>query len=123
VPVRSAPNADIDEAAGNGAHSKHVKVQLIQTFTVTDNFTRVNNTFYNFLNRYNQLMSYYADTAMGAFTIENRTDGKYNFQVGSVSNDVDAGITLRYAHVPSISNFINEPVSVYDLTDNPNTGV
>jgi outer membrane receptor for monomeric catechols len=118
-----SPHADIDEAAGNGAHSMHVKAQLIQTFAVTDDFTLVNNTFYNFLNRYNQVMSYYADTAMDAYTIENKTDTKYKFQVGSVNNDIDAGISLRYAHVPSISNYTNEPVSVFDLTDNPNTGV
>jgi outer membrane receptor protein involved in Fe transport len=118
-----SPHADIDEPAGNGAHAMHVKAQLIQTFNATDDFTLVNNTFYDYMNRYNQVMDYYADSAMGAFTIENKTDAKYKFEWGSLKNDMDAGITFRYAHVPSIQNYANEPVSVYDLSGNPNAAV
>ena len=113
----------IDEPAGNGAYSQHAKAQLIQTFTVNDNFTIVNNTFYNYMNRYNQVAAYYADTAKGSYTIENKTDFKLKFDTGSVKHDTDFGFTYRYAHVLDIQNFANEPVSVYDLTQNPSTFV
>jgi outer membrane receptor protein involved in Fe transport len=113
----------IDEPGGTGAHSLHIKGQIIQTFKATDNFSIVNNTFYDYMNRYNQTQDYYADTAKGSFTIENKTDFKLKFDTGAVNHDVDAGFTYRYAHVLDIQNFVNEPVSIFDLSANPNTWV
>jgi outer membrane receptor protein involved in Fe transport len=109
----------IDEPDGTGAHSVHVKSQLIQTWKAGDNFTIVNNTFYDYLNRYNQTEDYYADTAIGSYTIENKTDFKLKFATGAVNHDLDAGFTYRYAHVVDIQNEANEPVSVFDLSANP----
>ncbi len=113
----------IDEPGGTGAHSLHIKGQIIQTYRGSDDFSIVNNTFYDYMNRYNQTEDYYADTAKGAFTIENKTDFKVKFATGLVNHDVDAGFTYRYAHVLDIQNFINEPVSIFDLSANPNTWV
>jgi outer membrane receptor protein involved in Fe transport len=113
----------IDEPPGTGAHSVHVKGQIIQTFKATDNFSIVNNSFYDYLNRYNQTEDYYADTAKGSYTFENKTDFKVKFGTGSVSHDIDAGFTYRYAHVLDIQNYVNEPVSVFDLSQNPNTWI
>jgi outer membrane receptor protein involved in Fe transport len=113
----------IDEPPGNGAHSQHAMMQLIQTLKVTDDFSIVNNTLYDYMNRYNQVEAYYADTALGSYTVENKTDFKLKFATGPVSNEADAGFTYRYAHVDDIQNFANEPVSVYDLSGNPNTWV
>jgi len=113
----------IDEPPGTGAHAQHAMLQLIQTLKVSDDFSIVNNTFYDYINRYNQVMAYYADTAEGSYTIENKTDFKVNFHTGSVTHNVDAGFTYRYAHVLDIQNYANEPVSVYDLSANPNTWV
>jgi outer membrane receptor protein involved in Fe transport len=113
----------IDETPGNGAHSVHVKAQVIQTFTASDNFSIVNNTFYDYINRYNQTEDYYADTAKGSYSIENKTDLKVKFSTGSVKHDVDGGFTYRYTHVLDIQNYANEPVSVFDLSGNPNSWV
>lgn len=113
----------IDEPPGTGAHSLHIKAQIIQTFKASDNFSIVNNTFYDYMNRYNQTMDYYADTAMGSYTIENKTDFKLKFAAGAVNHDVDAGFTYRYAHVLDIQNFVNEPVSIFDLSQSPNTWI
>ncbi len=113
----------IDQPPGTGAHSLHAKGQIIQTFKATDNFSIVNNTFYDYLDRYNQTMDYYADTAKGSYTFENKTDFKIKFATGFVSNDVDAGFTYRYAHVLDIQNFVNEPVSIFDLSQSPNTWI
>ncbi len=113
----------IDEPPGNGAHAQHAMLQLIQTLKVTDDFTIVNNTFYDYMNRYNQVTAYYADTAEGSYTLENKTDFKINFHTGPISHNVDAGFTYRYAHVLDIQNYANEPVSVYDLSQDPNSWV
>ena len=113
----------IDEPPGTGAHSMHAKLQIIQTFKASDNFSIVNNTFYDYMNRYNQTEDYYADTAKGSYTIENKTDFKIKFPLGSVNHDIDGGFTYRYAHVLDIQTFVNEPVSVFDLSQSPNTWI
>jgi outer membrane receptor protein involved in Fe transport len=113
----------IDEPPGTGAHSFHAKLQIIQTFKATDNFSIVNNTFYDYMNRYNQTEDYYADTAKGSYTLENKTDFKFKFALGGVNHDIDGGFTYRYAHVLDIQNFVNEPVSIFDLSQSPNTWI
>ncbi len=109
----------IDEPDGNGAHSQHAKGQVILTYSAADNLTVTNNTFYDYLNRYNQVMAYYADTSKGSFTIENKTDFNVTFSTGSVQHSIDAGFTYRYAHVDDIQDFANEPVGIFDLSGNP----
>jgi outer membrane receptor protein involved in Fe transport len=113
----------IDEPAGTGARSLHAMLQLIQTWKINDHFSVVNNTLYDYLNRYNQTEDYYADTAEGSYSIENKTDFKVDFNTGSVKSQVDAGFTYRYLHVLDIQNYNNEPVSVFDLSQNPNTWI
>jgi outer membrane receptor protein involved in Fe transport len=113
----------IDEPGGTGAHSLHIKGQLIQTFNATNDFSVVNNTFYDYMNRYNQTVDYYADAARGSYSIENKTDLKIKFGTGGVKHSVDAGFTYRYAHVLDIQNYLNEPVSAFDLSASPSTWV
>jgi outer membrane receptor protein involved in Fe transport len=117
--VQLNPRTIIDEPPGTGAHAQHIKAQIIQTYNASDNWTITNNTFYDFLNRYNQIMAYYADTAKNSYTIENKTDITTKFSTGSVSHSIDGGFTYRFAHVWDVQNYINEPVSVYDLSGNP----
>jgi outer membrane receptor protein involved in Fe transport len=117
------PRTLIDEPAGTGAHAVHAMLQIVQTWTLSDNFSIANNTFYDYINRYNQTEDYYADTAEGSFTIENKTDLKGKFALGPVSTEFDTGFTYRYAHVKDIQNYNNEPVSVFDLSQNPSTWV
>jgi outer membrane receptor protein involved in Fe transport len=117
------PRTIIDEPAGTGAHALHGMLQIMQTLTLSDNFSIVNNTLYDYVNRYNQTMDYYADTAKGSYTFENKTDFKVKFPLGPVRTEMDAGFTYRYAHVLDIQNYNNEPVSVFDLSKSPNTWV
>jgi outer membrane receptor protein involved in Fe transport len=117
--VQLNPRTIIDEPPGTGAHAQHIKAQIIQTYNASDNWTITNNTFYDFLNRYNQIMAYYADTAKNSYTIENKTDITTKFSTGPVSHSIDGGFTYRFAHVWDVQNYINEPVSVYDLSGNP----
>ena len=121
--VQLNDRTDIDEPPGTGSHALHAKAQIIQTLKLADNASIVNNTFYDYLNRYDQVMTYYADTAKGSYTIENKTDFKIKFYTGAVSHDIDAGFTFRYAHVEDIENYASEPVSVFDLSQSPLTWV
>jgi len=117
--VQLNPRIIIDEPAGTGAHALKAKAQIIQTFKVSDDFTITNNSFYDYLNRYNQTMDYYADTAKGSYVVENKTDFKYKFALGSVSNQIDAGFTDRFEHIDTTQDFAAEPVMVFDLAGNP----
>ncbi len=117
--VQLNPRILIDEPAGTGAHAFRAKAQIIQTFKASDDFTITNNSFYDYLNRYNQTEDYYADTAKGSYVIENKTDFKVKFGLGAVSNEIDAGFTYRFEHIDTIQNFAVEPVSVFDLSGNP----
>jgi len=121
--VQLSDRVIIDEPSGTGAHALHANAQLIQTFKAADNFSIVNNTFYNYMNRYNITQDYFADTAKGSYTIENKTDFKVKFATGAVSQDIDAGFTYRYAHVEEIQNFANEPVGAFDLSASPSSWV
>ncbi len=113
----------IDEPNGTGAHSQHAVLQLIQTWHVSDSFSIVNNTFYDYMNRYNQTEDYYADTAIGSYAVENKTDFKVDFALGAIGSQIDAGFTYRYEHILDIQNYNNEPVSVFDLSQDPNNWI
>ena len=117
------PRTIIDEPPGTGAHAQHLRAQLIQSYRDSDSLTITNNTFYDYLNRYNQIEAYYADTAKNSYTIENKTDFSLKFSTGAVKHQIDAGFTYRYAYVYDAQNFINEPVGIYDLSGNPNSWV
>jgi len=117
--VRLNDRVIIEEPPGTGAHAQGIKAQIIQTINVSDAFSVVNNTFYDYLNRYNQTMAYYADTTRSSFTVENKTDFTFKFSTARINQTIDAGVTWRYAHVWDVQNYINEPVSAYDLSGNP----
>ena len=50
-------------------------------------------------------------------------ESKFAAEIGDLSflNDLNYGLDARFAHVNYISDFSNEPVSVYDLTTDPST--
>jgi hypothetical protein len=122
-PVQLSREVIIDQAPGTNARAARYNAQLIQTYELADNVTVVNNTFYNFINRYNIIPDYYADTAQASYTIENKTDVKVKFATPFsgmlMDQQVDAGVSIRYAHVDTIQNFAAETVSVFDLTGSP----
>ncbi len=124
-PVKLNPRITIDEAPGTSGHSFLYNAQAIQTLQLGDGADIENNTFFNYENRDNQAMYYYADDAKDTFSIENRTayQRKFSTPVGdnglSFDSSINAGFTMRYAHVNYISNFNNESVSVYDISGNP----
>ena len=130
-PVLLNRSADVDGAPGTGARSERYNLQVIQTYDFNQNASVSNNTFFNYLNRYNQTEMYWADSSKNSYTIENKTDFKYKFDtpVGDQSSgngitlkqSIDTGFTLREAHNNEVQNFANEPVSIFDLSNNPST--
>ena len=125
-PIQLSRRTDVDGAPGSGARSTRYNAQLIQNYAFNRDVTLTNNTFFNYLNRYNQTEMYFADSAKGTYTFENKTDLKVKFDTGvnanwNVKNELDGGFTFRYAHSNEVQNFANEPVSIFDLGQNPTT--
>ncbi len=132
-PVQLGRRVNLDEAPDTGARTLKYNVQLIQNWDLGDNLSVSNNTFFNYLNRYNLVEDYFADSTKNSYTIENKTDFKFSFgaPVADPSNprqtlpsqSIDAGFTFRFAHVLDIQNFLDETVSVFDLSGSPSSWV
>ena len=132
-PVQLDRRTNIDETPGDGARAFKYNLQLIQNYEISDQASVSNNTFFNYLNRYNVVQFYFEDSTAHSYTIENKTDFKYAFGATikdpakpgeeSRAQSIDAGFTFRFAHVNTIQNFFDEVVSVYDLSASPSTWV
>jgi hypothetical protein len=124
-PVHLNDKITIDETPGTSGHSLVYNAQAIQKYRFSDDLTLENNTFFDYENRDNQAIYYYADSSRNSFSIESKTqlDAKFDVPIGDnfdLKNDAVVGGTIRYAHINYIGNFSNEPVGVYDLSGNPN---
>ena len=125
--VKINPRVTIDQTAGTSTRALLYNAQLIQSYNFNADLILENNTFFAFQNSDNQEGYYYADASNGSYSIENRTDLKYNFDlpfaVGSggapIKNEFIGGLSVRYAWTSYISDFSAETASVYDLTANP----
>ena len=120
-PVTIDRKTNIDEGPDTEAHSLRFNVQIQQNYQFSDAASVSNNTFLNVMNRDNQTQDYYSDSTKGSYTIENKTDFQYKFSTPisdsfKPDSQIDAGFTLRDAHVDNIQNFVNEPISIFDLT-------
>ena len=132
-PVQLDRRTNIDETPGDGARAFKYNLQLIQNYEISDQASVSNNTFFNFLNRYNEVQFYFEDSTANSYTIENKTDFKFNFGATLAdpakpgeetrAQSLDAGFTFRFAHVNTIQNYFDEVASVYDLTTSPSTWV
>ncbi|MFQ3670580.1 MAG: hypothetical protein SNJ84_03890, partial [Verrucomicrobiia bacterium] len=116
---------------GDVARGMSYNFQAIQTLVVDDDFRIRNNTFLNYEDRDKKQSYYYAQAIFDNISIENRTEFLLNFDIpqafddaGPIESEVNTGFSMRYTNVRAISNFNNEPASIYDvmLTD-PSTWV
>jgi TonB dependent receptor-like, beta-barrel/TonB-dependent Receptor Plug Domain len=125
-PVSLSDRVNIDEAPDTEAHSLRFNLQVQQNYQFTDAISVSNNTFLNVINRDNQTQDYYSDSTKGSYTIENKTDFQYKFSTPisdgfDPGSQIDAGFTFRDAHVDNIQNFVNEAISVFDLSGPPSS--
>jgi len=125
VPLPS--KVDIDEAKGDSADSIRYNAQLINSYQFSDGISLTNNTFFDFLTRQNQTLEYFSDSANDSYTIENKTSLELKFATPilglDLKNDINLGVTYRFAHVVEYQDYAEEPVENYDLTKSPSTYV
>jgi iron complex outermembrane recepter protein len=115
----------LDETPGDSLIGQLFNAQLIQTYRFNDHLTLENNTLFLKVNSATQDQYYYSDSSNGSFSIESKTDLKGDFDVpfGQITmhNQFLVGGTFRLAHVNTVINYSAEPVSVWDLSGNPNS--
>src|ERR1700733_9296606 len=129
-------------APGDGSYGKSIRGQAIQTFTINDNFSIVNNTFVEEIDRHTKDSAYYSEIIPSAFSFENRTEFHINFDIpfgsrGSggepadgkeakapapesspafvLGNKINFGIDFHYQEVTAFDDYFDEPLNAWNL--------
>jgi outer membrane receptor protein involved in Fe transport len=133
---------------GDGSYGKSLRGQAIQTFTINDNFSIVNNTFVQGIDRHTKDSAYYSEIIPEAFSFENRTELHINFDIpfgrgGSagepvadgkeakapapetapgfvLGNKINLGIDFHYQEVTAFDDFFDEPLNAWNLATSRN---
>jgi hypothetical protein len=132
---------------GDGSYGKSIRGQAIQTFTINDNFSIVNNTFVEGIDRHTKDSAYYSEIIPSAFSFENRTEFHINFDIpfgggGSggepddgkeakapvpqsspafvLGNKINLGIDFRYQEVTAFDDYFDEPLNAWNLATSRN---
>jgi outer membrane receptor protein involved in Fe transport len=120
--VQLDPRITIDYTPVTSTRAMSYNAQLIQSYTFDSGLKLENNTFFALQNSDNQEGYYYSDNSKGTYSIESRTDltGDFKLHLGAmaVQNQSVVGFTYRFSHTDYLSDFNEEPLSVYDLTGN-----
>jgi hypothetical protein len=131
---------------GDGSYGKSIRGQAIQTFTINDNFSIVNNTFVEDIDRHTKDSAYYSEIIPAAFSFENRTELHINFDIpfgggGSggepdgkeakapvpqsspafvLGNKINLGIDFHYQEVTAFDDYFDEPLNAWNLATSRN---
>jgi outer membrane receptor protein involved in Fe transport len=113
-------NRHLSAIPGDGGTSVFARAQSIVTSDMDANSRFTNTTSFFFEHRDKLGSYYYAQSLDNNFSIENIATYKRDFEMGSRPTTMIGGLSTRFTHVYGVTNFNNEPASVYDLTDDPN---
>lgn len=126
---------------GNGSYGKQFHGQAIQTITLSDNATIVNNTLFQYIDRHTESYYYYDEYINPALSIENRTELHLNFETpfgGSegettgyqkdgktpiiakkepfvLGSQINLGIDIKYQEVTAYDDYFDEPANAWNL--------
>ncbi|HEY1792007.1 MAG TPA: TonB-dependent receptor [Opitutaceae bacterium] len=98
------------------ARSKLFQSQLKTTLALTPDSAVVNYAFYS-LEHSNKFETYgYDEWVPRNFNLQDKLEYDNKFNLGSVENNIIAGLDLRYQYVRSGDDFSSEPFAYYDLS-------
>jgi hypothetical protein len=131
-------------APGDGSFGRQLSAQVIQTLTLDENYSIVDNLYFNYIKRDTRSSYYYSEVIDNAYVIDNRTEfkGKIEGNIGgsegsavlsgkdkdakksviepkkgiSILDQFNAGIDIRYQHVLAYDDYFNEPANAWDLS-------
>jgi len=100
-----------DYSNANAAHA-----QLIATFELSPVFTLVNRTLAEHIDRHRYNQSEYVEYVRQT-TVENRTEAHLKFNLFGLAQTSVGGATVRYEGRESYTNYFNEYLYNFDVTD------
>lgn len=131
---------------GDGSFGREIEGQLIQTLTLNDHYTVVNNLYANYIKRDTKSSYYYSEVLDNDYVIDDRTEfqGMFNGTLGGgrvpavsskdakdakdakavadasggtkYSEKFNTGIDLRFQHTLAYDDYFNEPSNTWDLS-------
>ncbi|MBP9913720.1 MAG: TonB-dependent receptor plug domain-containing protein [Opitutaceae bacterium] len=103
-------------STGDYSNANAGHVQLISTFVLSPAFKLVNRTLAEHIDRHRYNQSEYAEYVKQT-TVENRTEAHLNFDFLDHAQQGVGGFTLRYEGRESFTNYFNEYLYNFDVTD------
>ncbi len=86
--------------------------QAVQTFHASPVLDVANNTLFRYVDRQTESSYYYSEIIDPSWSIENRTEFRFDFD----KVDINLGADFRYQYVRAFNDFFSEPANVWDLT-------
>lgn len=130
---------------GDGSYGRQIEGQAIQTLTLNDNYTLVDNLYFNYIKRDTRSSYYYSEVLDNTYAIDNRLEfrGKYERDLGKEApapdpkdaksgkdgktvaelnerklkmiDQFNVGLDLRFQHVLAYDDYFNEPSNSWNL--------
>ncbi len=115
--IALGPKVQIDRSQrllrpGDNSEGFSYNAQLVQTFHATPKLDIGNNTLFRFVDRETFSSYYYSEIINPSWSIENRTEFRFNLD----SHQINTGLDVRYQQVKAYNDFFSEPANVWDLT-------
>jgi outer membrane receptor protein involved in Fe transport len=107
---------DVLFSKGDLSNSNAGHAQLIATFEFSPSLTVINRTLLETIERHRVNASEYFEYVWQD-TLENRTEAHWNYRLFGRPQTTIAGATLRYEHRKSYTNYFNEYLYNFDVTD------
>lgn len=131
---------------GDGSFGREIEGQVIQTLTLNDNYTVVNNLYANYIKRDTKSSYYYSEVLDNDYVVDDRTEfqGMFKGTLGgdkapavsskdakdakdaksvaeamgglAYSDKFNTGIDFRYQHTLAYDDYFNEPSNSWDLS-------
>ena len=103
-------------SSGDYSNANVAHVQLIATFVASPTFTLINRTLAEHIDRHRYNQSEYVEYVKQT-TIENRTEAHLKFNLFGLAQQSIGGATVRYEGRESYTNYFNEYLYNFDITD------
>ncbi len=115
--IALGPKVQIDRSQrllrpGDNSEGFSYNAQLVQTFHATPRLDIGNNTLFRFVDRETFSSYYYSEIINPSWSIENRTEFRFNLD----SHQINTGLDVRYQQVKAYNDYYFEPANAWDLT-------
>ena len=129
VPVDINNPVDVDpswklSAPGDDSNATVVWLEAIQEYTASDTLKFTNSTYFHYKDRDTWSSYHYSEWMKDNWSFDNRFQVEQKFEFAEESElTLNYGMRFRYQDIWAVSNFFNEPVNFFDLTQDPSLNV